>query len=65
MDQAAASDIARIESWGYTRNEAIDLVIRRALAEERDLAEDGSAASTRGQRAYLDGLRDICMAEAG
>lgn len=65
MGHAAANDIALVESWGYTRNEAIDLVIRRAMAEERDVVEDGSAASTAGRQAYVDELRGICMAEAG
>lgn len=63
MGHAAANDIALVESWGYTRNEAIDLVIRRAMVEERDVMEDGSAAAD--HQAYLDELRGICMAKAG
>jgi len=63
MDHAAAAhDIALVESWGYTRNEAIDLVIRRAMVEERDVVERGSAASD--HEAYVDALRGICMARA-
>jgi hypothetical protein len=60
---AAANDIALVESWGYTRNEAIDLVIRRAMVEERDVEEDGASATD--HRAYVDELRGICMAKAG
>lgn len=64
MDQAAAAyDIALVESWGYTRNEAIDLVIRRAMVEERDVVEGGSTAPH--HQAYVDELRGICMARAG
>jgi len=57
----AARDIALVESWGYTRNEAIELVIRRALAHERDVAEDRSPVSLAGHRAYVDELRIICL----
>lgn len=63
MKDAAARDIALVESWGYTRNEAIELVIRRAVAHERDVAEDGSVESLARHRAYLDGLRTICLVD--
>jgi hypothetical protein len=63
MDHTAARDIALVESWGYTRNEAIDLVIRRALAPERDVAEDHSLESLVGHRAYMEELRTICLRE--
>lgn len=65
MDHAAANDIALVESWGYTRNEAIELVIRRALAHERDVAEDRSWESLAGHRAYVDELRTICLVGSG
>jgi hypothetical protein len=60
----AAHDIALLESWGYTRNEAIELVIQRAVAHERDVAEDRSDESLVRQRAYLDELRTICLVDA-
>jgi hypothetical protein len=60
----AAHDIALLESWGYTRNEAIELVIQRAVAHERDVAEDRSDDSLGRQRAYLDELRTICLVDA-
>lgn len=63
MEHAAASDIALVESWGYTRNEAIELVIARAVTHERDVAEDRTARSLACHRAYLDELRTICLAE--
>lgn len=61
---AAANDIALVESWGYTRNEAIDMVIERAMASERDVIDDASATSIAGRRAYFDELRHICLAES-
>jgi hypothetical protein len=63
MKHAAAHDIALLESWGYTRNEAIELVIQRAVARERDVAEDGSNESLVHQRAYVEELRTICLLE--
>jgi hypothetical protein len=63
MEHVAASDIALIESWGYTRNEAIGLVIARAVTHERDVDEDRTARSLAGQQAYFDELRTICLAE--
>jgi hypothetical protein len=63
MKHAAAHDIALLESWGYTRNEAIGLVIQRVVAPERDVAEDGSDESLVRQRAYVDELRTICLVE--
>ena len=67
MEHAAATDIALVESWGYTRNEAIELVIARATqptgSKERDVAEDRTAQSLACHRAYLDELRTICVAE--
>jgi hypothetical protein len=63
MEHAAASDIALVESWGYTRNEAIGLVIARAVTHERDVVEDRTARSLACHRAYLDELRTICLAE--
>lgn len=65
MGQTAALDIALVEGMGYTRNEAIDLVIHRALKDERDVADDRSGQAHADRRAYLDALRDICLAEAG
>ena len=53
MEHAAAHDIALVESWGFTRNEAIEMVIRRALAHERDVAEDRSMESLARHRAYV------------
>jgi hypothetical protein len=64
MEHAAASDIALVESWGYTRNEAIGLVIARAVTHERDVDEDRTAQSLACRQAYLDGLRTICLAES-
>lgn len=61
MDHAAAArDIALLERMGYTRNEAIDLVIRRALRPERDVADAHSSEASSGHAAYLDELRGIC-----
>jgi hypothetical protein len=64
MTHAAAHDIALLESWGYTRNEAIGLVIQRVVAHERDVAEDGSDESLVRQRADVDELRTICLVES-
>ena len=63
MEHAAASDIALVESWGYTRDEAIGLVIARAVTHERDIAEDRTTRSLACHQAYLDELRTICLAE--
>lgn len=64
MSHAAAHDIALLESMGHTRNEAIELVISRALRAER--AADGLSArlAADDRRAYLDELRGICLAGA-
>lgn len=63
MDLAAAAhDIALVERMGFTRNEAIDLVISRALTAERDLLDRPSAGATARRSAYLEELRDICAA---
>lgn len=64
MGLTVAHDIALVEQLGYTRNEALDLVIRRALTAERDAADDRTGRATAGRRAYLEELRDLCVAEA-
>lgn len=65
MDQAAvAHDIALLEQMGYTRNEALDLMIRRALRDERDVRDDRTGRATVARRAYLAALRGICRADA-
>lgn len=60
---AAAHDIALLERMGYTRNEAIELVIARVVRPERNLVDERREAE-RDRRAYLDELRGICLAGA-
>ncbi|MBW3605788.1 MAG: hypothetical protein KY460_12950 [Actinobacteria bacterium] len=57
-------DIALVEQLGYTPNEALDMVIRRALIEERDVADDRTGHATAGRRAYLAELRDLVATDA-
>lgn len=65
MSHAAAHDIALLERMGYTRNEAIDLAISRALRAEDDAADERSASvAAHDRRAYLDELRGICLVGA-
>jgi hypothetical protein len=64
MGLTVAQDIALVEQLGYTRNEALDLVIRRALIEERDVADDRTGHATAGRRAYLEELRGLCVGYA-
>jgi hypothetical protein len=62
MGLTVAQDIALVEQLGYTRNDAFDLVIRRALIEERNAADDRTGLATAGRRAYLEELRSLCFA---
>ena len=65
MDQAAvAHDITLLEQMGYTRNEALDLMISRALRDERDVRDDDSGRAGAARRAYLAALRGMCRADA-
>jgi hypothetical protein len=68
MDQAdraaVAYDIALLEQMGYTPNEALDLLIRRALRDERDVRDDRSGRAGASHRAYLAELRGMCRADA-
>lgn len=64
MGPTVAQDIAFVEQMGYTRNDALDLVIRRALVEERDVADDRTGRVQAGWSAYLEELRGICVADA-
>lgn len=64
MGLTVAQDIAVVEQLGYTRNEALDMVIRRALVEERDVADDRTGRANAGRRAYLEELRGLCGTDA-
>lgn len=64
MGLAVAQDIALVEQLGYTLNEALDLVIRRALVDERDVADDRSGDARAGRQAYLAELRALCFPTA-
>ena len=65
MSHAAAHDIALLESMGFTRNEAIDLVISRALRTDDPAVDERSARlAAHDRRAYLDELRGICLVGA-
>ena len=65
MDQAAVgNDIALLEQMGYTRNEALDLMIARALRVERDVDDDRTGRAVADRRAYLEALRGMCRANA-
>ena len=64
MGRTVEQDIALLEQLGYTRHEALDLVIRRALSDERDVADDRTGRAHASRRAYLDELRGMCLAEA-
>lgn len=62
MGLTVAQDIALVEQLGYTRNEALDLVIRRALGGERDVDDDRTGRASASRRAYLAELRELCLA---
>ncbi|MBW3605569.1 MAG: hypothetical protein KY460_11810 [Actinobacteria bacterium] len=62
MGLTVAQDIALVEQLGYTRNDALDLVIRRALVGERDADDDRTGQTTARRRAYLAELRELCLA---
>jgi hypothetical protein len=66
MTRSASDDIKMVESWGYTRGEALEMVTRRAVFEARRVAEQARTAPDRlaveRHLAYLDELRGICMA---
>lgn len=65
MDKpAVAHDLALLEQMGYTGNEALELLIRRALLDERDVDDDRSGRAGVARRAYLDELRGLCRADA-
>jgi hypothetical protein len=65
MARSAADDIRMVESWGYTRSEALEMVTRRAVFEARQAAEQARARPDRAalerHLAYLDELRGICL----
>ena len=55
-----------VESWGCTRAEALEMVTHRAVSEARRVAEHTRTKPDRAalerHLAYLDELRDICLA---
>ncbi len=63
---SAREDIRTVESWGYSRGEALEFVTRRAIAASRRMAEQSRVAPDRDalerQLAYLAELRTICLA---
>ena len=63
MDQVA-HDIALLEQMGYTPNEALDLLIDRALRDERDAGDDRTGRVLAARRAYVHALRGLCRADA-
>ena len=66
MTRSAADDIKLVESWGYTRREALEMVTRRAVFEARLVADEARSTPDRvaleRQLIYLDELRSICLA---
>jgi hypothetical protein len=66
MARSAAEDIKMVESWGYTRREALEMVARRAVLEARLVADEARSKPDRAalerHLAYLDELRTICLA---
>lgn len=67
--QSARQDIKAVESWGYSRSEALEFVTRRAIAHARQVADESRVAPDREllerQLAYLAELRSICMRSLG
>lgn len=66
MTRSAAEDIRTTQSQGYTRSEALEIVTRRAVVEARRIADEACGREDRAlierHLAYLDELRDICVA---
>lgn len=64
--RSAKQDIRTVESWGYSRSEALEFVTRRAVADARRVAEESRVTPDRAaleqQLAYLAELRAICLA---
>jgi hypothetical protein len=64
--RSAIDDIGTVESWGYSRAEALELVTRRAVFEARRLADDARTTPDRDvlerHLMYLDELRALWLA---
>lgn len=64
--QSARQDLDTVESWGYSRQEALEFVTRRAIAEAHratDRREQPPDRDTLERHlAYLGELRVICLA---
>jgi hypothetical protein len=68
MVWSAESDIEAVQQWGYSRAEALEFVTRRAVFEARQVADQPSNGCdpelVERHLAYLDELREICLAAA-
>lgn len=66
--RSAMQDIHMVESWGYSRAEALELVTRRAVFEAQRVADAARTVPDRDalerHLIYLDELRALCLAAA-
>lgn len=63
--RSARQDINTVESWGYSRQEALEFVTRRAIAEAQRATDRREQTPDRAvleqHLAYLAELRVVCL----